>query len=161
MTELLALTYADEYRAAEVLATLQRLHTGGLIEAEDMVSIERAMDWGITLHYVADLRCDELATHQFWRTLITSLLLAPGGESTTVRPESFGLEPEFIRGVEADLPLGSSAVLLLVPRTALARVLPELRSFGGTLLQTTIKRTAGHRLHQRARSGAGAWPITR
>ena len=46
MTNLVAQTYADEYRAGEVLATLQRLRTGALINARDVVSVLRATDWG-------------------------------------------------------------------------------------------------------------------
>jgi len=145
---LVVLAYADEHRAAEVLATLQRLRTGALIAVQDVASVVRATDWAITLHYAADLRTDDVQTHQFWRTLITSLLLAPGGTSTTVRPDAFGLEPEFARDVEAALPLGSSAVFLLVPRSAMARVLPELECFGGLLLQTTIEQAAVNRLRQ-------------
>jgi uncharacterized membrane protein len=148
MTQLVALAYADEHRAAEVLATLQRLRTGALIDAQALVSVVRATDWGITLHYAADLRTDDVHTHQFWRTLVSSLLLAPGGASTTVRPGEFGLEPEFVRDIEAALPLGSSAVFLLVPRSAMTRVLPELQRFGGLLLQTTIDRAAIRRLPQ-------------
>jgi uncharacterized membrane protein len=119
-----------------------------LIAAEDVVSVVRATDWGITLHYAADLRTDCVQTHHFWRTLISSLLLAPGGASTTIRPTEFGLEPEFVRNVEAALPLGSSAVFLLVPRAAMTRVLPELQRFGGLLVQTMIERAAFSRLHQ-------------
>jgi uncharacterized membrane protein len=148
VTRLVALAYADEHRAAEVLATLQRLRTGALIDAQDVVSVLRATDWGITLHYAADLRINDVHTQQFWRTLISSLLLAPGGASTTVRPGEFGLELEFVRDVEAALPLGSSAVFLLVPPTAMTRVLPELQCFGGLLLQTTIDRAAVSRLHR-------------
>jgi uncharacterized membrane protein len=148
VTRLVALAYADEHRAAEVLATLQRLHTGALVAAEDVVSVVRATDWAITLHWASDLGTDDVQTHQFWRTLITSLLLAPGGTSTTVRPDAFGLEPEFARCIEAALPLGSSAVFLLVPRTALTRVLPELERFGGFLVQTSIERAAVNRLRQ-------------
>ena len=146
MTQLVALAYADEHRATEVLATLQRLRTGALIDAHDVVSVVRATYWGITLHYAADLRTDDAHTHQFWRTLITSLVLAPGGASTTIRPHAFGLEPEFVRGVEAALPPGSSAVFLIVPRAAMTRVLPELERFGGLLVQTTIDRPAVNRL---------------
>jgi len=148
VTQLVALAYADEYRAAEVLATLLRLQTGALVDPPDVVSVVRATDWGITLHYAADLRTDDMHTHQFWRTLITSLLLAPGGASTTIRPDAFGLEAEFARDVEAALPLGSSAVFLLLSRAATSRVVPELQRFGGLLLRTTIERTAVHRLHQ-------------
>jgi uncharacterized membrane protein len=148
VTRLVALAYADEHRAAEVLATLQRLRTGALIASQDVASVARATDWAVTLHYAADLRTDDAQTHQFWRTLITSLLLAPGGASTTIRPDAFGLEPEFARDVEAALPPGSSAVFLLVPRPALTRVLPELECFGGLLLQTTIERATVNRLRQ-------------
>ena len=161
MTQLVALAYADEHRAAEVLATLQRLRTGTLVDPQDTVSVVRATDWGITLHYAADLRSDDVHTHQFWRTLITSLLLAPGGESTTTRPESFGVDPDFVRGVEAALPLGRSAVFLLVPRAATARVLRELHRFGGSLLQTTVERAVVNWLHQprdQSKSSDVDWP---
>jgi uncharacterized membrane protein len=148
LTQLVALAYADEHRAGEVLATLLRLRTGALIDPQDAVSVVRATDWGVTLHYAADLRTDDTLTHHFWRTLMTSLLLAPGGASTTIRPDDFGLEAEFARDVEAALPLGSSAVFLLMPRAALSRVLPELHCFGGLLLRTTIERAALYRLLQ-------------
>ena len=148
MTQLVVLAYADEHRAAEVLATLQRLRTGTLIDAEDVVSVVRATDWGVILHYAADLRTDDVRSNKFWRTLITCLLLAPGGSSTTVRPEAFGIEPEFARGVEAALPLGSSAVFMLVPRRAMTQALPELQRFGGSLLRTAIERALVNRLRQ-------------
>ena len=140
MTQFLVLAYADEHRAAEVLATLQRLRTGSLVDAQDVVSVVRAMDWGVTLHYGADLRTDDEHSSHFWRSLVGSLLLAPGASTTNVGPEAFGFDAEFVSRVREALPPGSSGVFLLVPRTTLTRVLPELGRFGGSLLQTTIDR---------------------
>lgn len=152
-TQLVVLAYADEHRAAEVLATLQRLRTGTLIDAEDAVSVVRATDWGVTLHYGTDLRNDDEHTGQVWRALVASLLLAPGGSTDSVRPEAYGFDVAFVRDVGSALPPGSSAVFLLVPRTALTRVLPELGCFGGSLLQTTIERAVVNELHRPPTSG--------
>jgi uncharacterized membrane protein len=150
LTQLVVLAYADEHRAAEVLATLQRLRTGSLIDIGDTVSVVRATDWRVTIHYRADLSTDEKQASQFWRKLIASLLLAPGGATTGARPDdACGLDVAFVRNVGAALAPGSSAVLLLVVRAALSRVLPELVRFGGTLLQTPIDHTAVNRLRRR------------
>ena len=161
--QLLVLAYADEHRAAEVLATLHRLRTGSLIDAQDVVSVVRALDWGVTLHYGADLRADDEQIGQFWRTLVGSLLLAPGTSTTIVGAEAFGFDTVFASSVREALPPGSSGVFLLVPRTALTRVLPELGRFGGSLLQTAIERAAVSQPHRPpsaqpgGRGGASVW----
>jgi uncharacterized membrane protein len=134
------LAYADEYRAAEVLATLQRLRTGSVIDEHGAVSVVRATDWSVKVHYGGDLRADAAAMANFWRSLIASLLLAPDGSAHHMRLEDCGLDVEFAQRLGAALPPGSSAVFMLVPRAALSRVLPELHRFGGTLLQAPIER---------------------
>jgi uncharacterized membrane protein len=139
VTQLLVLAYADEHRAAEVLAGVAT-RTGLLIDAQDVVSVEHAMDRGVTLHYGADLRTDYEQSSHFWRSLVGSLLLAPRASTTNVGPEAFGFDAEFVSRMREALPPGSSGVFLLVPRTALTRVVPDLGRFGGSLLQTAIDR---------------------
>jgi uncharacterized membrane protein len=46
-SHLVVLAYTDEYRAAEVLATLQRLRTGMLVEPRDATSVMRSLDWNL------------------------------------------------------------------------------------------------------------------
>ena len=41
LSQLVVLAYADEYRAAEVLATLQRLRAGAMLDAQDAMSVTR------------------------------------------------------------------------------------------------------------------------
>jgi len=156
LSHLAVLAYADEYRAAEVLATLQRVHTGAVLDAKDAMSVMRATDWSVTLHYGADLDSDAERTGRFWRALIASLLLAPGGSTHRIRPEVCGLDPGFVLDLSAAMPPGSSALLLLVPRSALTSVLRELGRFGGTLLETPIDRVVIARLSDPPRSPTGS-----
>jgi len=146
LSHLVVLAYADEYRAAEVLATLQRLPTCAILDSQDAMSVMRATDWSVTLHYAADLGTDAERTGRFWRALIASVLLPPGGSTHHIRPEVCGLDPDFVLDLSAAMPPGSSAVLLLVPRSARSRVFRELTCFGGTLLETPIDRVVIGRL---------------
>ena len=50
MSELVAVTYPDVYRAGEVCATLQRLQREFLIEMEDAAYITREADGKTKLH---------------------------------------------------------------------------------------------------------------
>jgi uncharacterized membrane protein len=146
LSHLVVLAYADEYRAAEVLATLQRLRTGAMLDTQDATSVMRATDRSVTLHYSADLGPDAERAGRFWRALIASLLLAPGGSTRRIRPEVCGLDPGFVLDLNAAMPPGSSAVLLLVARSARSRVFRELACFGGNLLETPIDRVVIGRL---------------
>jgi uncharacterized membrane protein len=146
LSHLVVLAYADEYRAAEVLATLQRLRTGSLVNAQHAVSMVRATDWSVELHYGADLRADAERTGRFWRSLITGLLLVPGGSTDRNSPEASSLDAGFVRRLCGSLPPGSSAVFMIVSRAALRRMLPELERFGGTLLETPVDQSVIARL---------------
>jgi uncharacterized membrane protein len=145
VTQLVVLAYVDEHRAAEVLATLQRLRTGSIVDTEDAVCVVRGTDWNVKLHHGAHLGdCDE-ASRRFWRTLISCLVLAPGASGPRVSVQDYGIAPAFERDLAAALPPGSSAVFMTVPQRTLTRIVPELRGFGGTLLQTPIERTTHER----------------
>jgi uncharacterized membrane protein len=162
--QLVVLAYADEHRAAEVLATLQRLRTGSLLEPTDAVSVVRATDWHIVVHYGADLRTDEECTRRSWRRLIGSLFLAPGGSTDRASPERYRLDAPFVRDLNAVLPPGSSAVFVLVPRAALQPVLAEVARFGGRVLHTVIEQsfadglTSPHRQPRNPDQGVKGFP---
>jgi uncharacterized membrane protein len=138
LSHLAVLAYADEFRAAEVLAALWRLRTGGLVVAEHAVVVVRATNWSVTLHHRADLR-EADASARFWRALIASLVLAPCESTPRASPEEYGLGAAFVGSLGQALPPGSSAVFILLPRAAKKHVVPELRRFGGTLLETSIR----------------------
>jgi uncharacterized membrane protein len=140
MLQLVVLAYADEHRAAEVSATLQRLRIDSLLEPDGILVVVRRTDWNVTLQHGVSLAAwNEDSTH-FWRALISSLILAPGSSGQRPCPSKYGLEPGFERELGAALPPGGSAVFMLLPKRNLLRVSILLDGFGGTLIKSRLVR---------------------
>jgi uncharacterized membrane protein len=136
--KLVVLAYADEYRAAEVLATLHRLQFGSDIPLGDAVAIVRSMDWTVTLQQSVDLSEPHVRSTCFWRQFVASLVPAPGTFDCRMSAEKFGLTEDFRRELNSELPPGSSAIFLLVPSCSLDRHISELHRFGGRLLHAPV-----------------------
>src|ERR1051325_3123554 len=81
MSELVAVSYPDVYRAGEVCATLQRLQNEFLIEMEDAAYVTREQDGKIKLHQTEPILA--MATGMgasrgsIWGALIGLLFLQP------------------------------------------------------------------------------------
>ena len=140
----MVLAYADEYRGAEVLATLRRLHQGADLALADAACFVRATDWTVTLHHSVDLSEQPWRSAGFWRDVVVSLVPAPGTFDCRVSVGKLGLTEDFKRELAAELPPGSSAVLLLVPPLLVERYVAELYRFGGKLLHTPISLCSRH-----------------
>ena len=143
MSDLVVLAYADEHRAGEVLATLHRLRSTTSGEAIDAVCVVRRTDWTVTLNHEEELATPNVASTEYWRSLISSLILTPGAASLRCKVTEFGITPDFENRVVAALPPGSSAVLMIVAPHALGQLEPALQCFGGTMLTTPIDRRIG------------------
>ncbi|MBV9582342.1 MAG: hypothetical protein JO057_27470, partial [Chloroflexi bacterium] len=55
MSDLVVLAYADEHRAAEVLAALRRLRSGAFADVDDALYVVRRTDWTVLLSREVDL----------------------------------------------------------------------------------------------------------
>ena len=70
MSDLVVVTYPDEYKAAEVLAVLQRLQKELLIEMEDAAYVTKETDGKLRLHETVPLTrigaTQGLASGTFW-----------------------------------------------------------------------------------------------
>src|SRR5579871_4594115 len=148
MFELVALAYADEYRAAEVVAGLRRLHTGAFAEVVDLVAVVRRIDWTVLLVREVDLSLTDDCCLQYWRGLVSSLILAPGLANVRSKLVDYGVEPAFEQRLTSALPPGSSVVLAIVQANAQRKLTSALDSFGGTLCKTPIERRCGHARHE-------------
>jgi uncharacterized membrane protein len=144
MSYLVALAYADEHRAAEVLAALRRFSSGAFAQVGDAVYVVRRTDWTVLLSREVDLSVTDDCCMQFWRSFIASLILAPGLASPRSSVGLYGVEPGFERRLTMALPPGSSAVMLTVPPHALEHLTSELYAFGGTMCATPIGRWCDH-----------------
>jgi uncharacterized membrane protein len=154
MTDLVAIAYTDEHRAAEVLAALRRLQTGAFADVGDAVSVVRRTDWTVLLSRQVDVGVADDCCFEFWRRFVSSLILSPGVASLRSSVAEYGIDPAFQQRLAMALPPGSSAVFLIVQSTALDRVSADLCSFGGTMCATPIERWCGDE-HAAGTGGTG------
>jgi uncharacterized membrane protein len=144
---LVAIAYPDEHRAAEVLATVQRLRAAEPDGVTDAAVVVRRLDAQITLQQSQDLSGGGGAQQRvLWEALTALLVLAPpsavvGGaalRAALTRLEDLGVSESFAVRLCACLPPASSAIWLVVDDPALPAVLGLLRPFGGSVLHVTL-----------------------
>jgi uncharacterized membrane protein len=142
MSELIAVAYPDEGRAAEVLQTLRRLQREGVIELDDVASAVRGQDGQLRLQQSHVLTAVSAAQGALWGGLLGLLVLAPlpgmvmGAATGEIK--RMGIDGRFMRQLAQQLGPGSSAAFALVRRANPEAVLRELRKYGGTVLHTTL-----------------------
>jgi uncharacterized membrane protein len=154
MSELIAVAYPEEGRAAEVLQTLRRLQQQGRIELDDVASAVRGQDGKLRLHQSHATTAVSTAQGALWGGLLGLLVLAPvpgmvmgaAAGAATGEARRMGIDGRFLRRLAEQLGPGSSAAFALVRRADPEEVLREVRPFGGTVLHTTLSGEAEARL---------------
>jgi uncharacterized membrane protein len=143
--ELVAFVYPDAFRAAEVMATVNRLRPESSLELNDAVCVTRDPLGNLKLQY-AECPTRGASAVRFWRTLIGSLVPAPpaapaggaAGDPARGSHPASGIDDSFAEALRAQLTPGTSAVFALVPDVTRDRLVPHLSAFGGTFLRTTL-----------------------
>jgi uncharacterized membrane protein len=136
---LLVLAYADEHRAAEVLAALQRLPFETLVETRNVACVIRRADWTVTIQHTANVSFCIERSRRWWQELIAAVIVVPGSAGAMRSAGDFGLRQGFERDVAAAFPPGSSALFVVVPARIRTRVSVELERFSGTLLESQLR----------------------
>jgi uncharacterized membrane protein len=153
MSELIAITYAERERAAEVLETLRRLQLEAGLELEDACIVTR--DASGTLHLQQTLVQPPLATREaVWRAVIGAFALVPlvaflvGAAASTMRLSAidWGVDTEFLKSLHSRFQPGTSALFVLARGAALKTLLVEIRRHGGQVLHTSLSRDVERRL---------------
>jgi len=148
MADLMAITYPDEHRAAEVLATLKRLQHEYLIDLEDACVVTKDAQGKVKLHQSVNLTTTGAVSGAFWGSLIGLLFLMPlGGLAIGAAAgalsgalSDYGIDDDFIRQLSAQMTPGSSAIFLLIRKVTADKVEPELAKFGGKILYTSVSK---------------------
>ena len=152
MSVLVVVTYPDEHRAAEVLASLRRLQGAGGpgVEPalEDAAVVSRDLEAHITLHQHHDLSGAGGPRRALWEALAALLVLAPpapagpgaseSAAATLKELHALGVPEAFAVRVCARLRPASSAIYLAVSDAALPAQLELLRAFGGDVLRSPL-----------------------
>jgi uncharacterized membrane protein len=160
---LVVITYPDEHRAAEVMATLQRLREEYLIDLDDAVYVTKGLDGKLKLHQTTNLAGGGAAWGGMWGMLIGLLFFAPiaglaiGAATGAIAGNlaDYGIDDKFAKQLSSTLTPGSSAIFVLVRRSTPDRVIPEIAKFGGTVMRTSLPKDTEAKLQEALNRGAG------
>lgn len=167
VSELIVLTFTDEFRAPEVLNELRRRDWGWVADLDDAVAVTLDDKGGAKVQLSVDLMTSEAAAWaRLWGSLLGATLFLPttgviveaaggvagtGGTPQQTPPSTHAASPEsnwwkrylclpedFLRDVGASVGPGDSAIFMLSRSPDRAAVLRQLRNYGGTLLHTSL-----------------------
>lgn len=156
MSDLIAVAYPDEFRAAEVRAALSRLQHEYLIDLEDAVVVTRDDKGEIKLHQIVNLAAAGAVSGGFWGALVGLLFLNPlagaavGAAAGAISGKfrDFGINDDFVKDLSANMQPGSSALFLLVKKIRPDKVIPEISKFGGVVLRTSLPKETEDQLRE-------------
>jgi len=170
MSELVAVSYPDVYRAGEVCAALQRLQKEFLIEMEDAAYVTREKDGKIKLHQtqpVVGLATGVGASRgTIWGALIGLLFMQPLlgmaagavlGAATgaiTGKMADFGIPDPFMKDLAGKLQPGTSMLFVLFRKVTWEKVLPHISQYGGTIMHSSLTPEAEAQLQSALTAGA-------
>ena len=148
MATLIAIVYPDEFRAAEVMATLRRLQREYLIELSDACYVTKNHAGNVQLHQAVDLTTTGAVSGAFWGALVGMLFFAPflgaavgaASGAITGSVSDYGIEDDFMKELGAQMQPDTSAIFALVERYTEDKVIPVIGKFGGTVLRTNLSK---------------------
>ena len=155
MANLIAIAYQDEATAREVLNTLARLQTEHSIELEDAVIVTRNQDGKVKLHQTSKTAAMGATGGALWGGLIGLIFLAPllgmavgaaaGGATGAL--VDYGIDDKFMKELGTQLQPGGAAVIALVRRVTMDKVLEQIQ-IPGHIIQTSLDNEAEARLEE-------------
>ncbi len=163
MSNLVVIAYPDEYRAAEVLASLRRLNKEYLIDFDDACYVTKDARGKIKLHQNTSLTGAAAAWGGMWGMLIGLLFFVPfiglaigaGLGALSGKLSDYGIDDNFAKQLTQTLQPNSSAIFVLVRSSTPDKVIPEISRYGGTILQTSLPKETEEKLQTALNQGGG------
>ncbi len=156
MSDLIAVAYPDKETAETVRRRLAELMLEHAIELEDAVVVDRDEKGKVKLHQAHRPAVSGAAGGALWGGLIGLLFLAPlvgmaigaaaGGASGAL--VDAGVNDRFMKELGQKLAPGGAALIVLVRKVTPDKVLPEIRQYGGDVIQTSLDDDSEARLRE-------------
>ena len=169
MADLVAIGYDDEFKAEDVRLTLMRLQQEYLIDLEDAVVAVKDAEGKVKLHQATNMTAAGAAGGGFWGTLVGLLFFGPffgigtlaGAAAGAVSGalSDVGINDDFMKKLGEGFQPGTSALFILVRKATPDKVVEEIKTFGGTVLQTSLTHEQEEKLQaalDEAKSAANA-----
>jgi uncharacterized membrane protein len=146
MSTFVAIGYDDPFKAQEVRLALAKLQREYLIDLEDAVVAVKDEKGKLKLHQAVNLTAAGAVSGGFWGTLIGLLFLSPllgaavGATAGAVSGalSDIGIDDDFMKKLAAGMKNNTSVLFILVRKATPDKVLPEIKQYGGTVLQTSL-----------------------
>jgi uncharacterized membrane protein len=154
MSDLVAIGYDSLATAQEVAANAAQAQKGHVIDLEDLVVVERQQDGKVKLHQpsmagagaVSGALWGGLIGLIFFMPLFGMALGAATGAATGALSD-YGVDDKFMKQLGDALEPGSAAVIFLVRRVSVDKVLPEIK-IPGKVIQTSLDNETEDRLSE-------------
>ena len=154
MANFVAIQYDTAEKAEEVRKKLLKLQRDYLIDLEDAVVAVKDENGKVRLNQPVNLTAAGAVSGGFWGSLIGLLFLNPllgaavgaGAGAVSGALTDLGINDKFMKELAAGLQPNSSVLFLLVRKATPDKVLPEVREYGGKILQTNLSHESEARL---------------
>lgn len=152
MSDLVAIAYDSVDTARMVADNVVQAQKAHLIELDDMVVVERRADGKVKLHQPS-APAGGAVGGALWGGLIGLIFFVPLfgmaiGAATGAAAgalSDYGVDDEFMKNLGAELQPGAGALILLVRRVSVDKVLPEIKT-PGKIIQTSLDNESEERL---------------
>jgi uncharacterized membrane protein len=152
MSDLVAIAYPDVATAQDVAANIVEAQKSHVIDLDDLVVVEREQDGKVKLHQPSAAAGGALGG-AFWGGLIGLIFFVPfvgmaiGAASGAAAGalSDYGVDDKFMKQLGDNLQPGQAAVIALVRRVTVDKVLPQIKT-QGTIIQTSLDNATEQRL---------------
>lgn len=146
MARMIAVAYPDLHQAEEVRLKLWKLQSAYLLVLEDAVVVTKSDTGKVRLHQAVNLPVLGALSGGFWGTLIGMIFLSPifgaaiGATSGAISGAltDVGINDRFMKDLSEKLTPNTSALFVLVRDATPDKVVAEIASYGGTILQSSL-----------------------
>jgi uncharacterized membrane protein len=156
MSNLIAVAYDSPETAQQVLGTLAELQKEKTIELEDAVIVTRNEDGKVKLHQSLPGAGAGAAGGALWGGLIGMLFFVPlfgmalgaATGAASGAAADLGIDDQMMKDMGEKLEPGGALLVLLVRRSTPDKVIPEIKGYGGHLVQSSLSAEAEERLRE-------------
>lgn len=148
MSDLIVISFKDEFKADEVLIDLKKLEREYLIDLEDAAIVIRNKEGKIKIKQTQELVASGALSGSFWGLLFGLIFFNPllgwavgaavGALSGALT--DIGIDDNFIREIGQTIEPGTSAIFFLVRKSTPDKVLDDLSQFEGKVLRTSLSK---------------------
>lgn len=146
MSNLLVVMYDDQYRAKEVMKELRALQESKQLDLEDAAYVTKDNQGNFHIHQEHSLTkkgviaggTGGIIAGLLFTIPIAGLAVGAAAGVMAARAQDYGIDDKFIKALNDDMRLNTSAILMLIRDANREAVLPVFTKYGGKIVQSTI-----------------------